>query len=420
MARSLLITNIGHLLMAEGGPGNRAAGRQLSQLPLQENAWLLAEEGRIKATGSMSACPSRATAVVDAEGGMVLPTWCDSHTHLVFAESREHEFVDRIKGLSYEEIARRGGGILNSAGKLQAASEASLFKTAWERLEEIIGYGTGAVEIKSGYGLTVAAELKMLRVVRALSEQSPIPIRATFLGAHALPLAYRGNREAYIRLVIDEMLPLIAGEGLADYIDVFCEKGFYSVDETVRIIEAGAEYGLKAKVHTNQFNSLGCIEACVDRGAVSVDHLEVVTDAELEYLKNGSTIPTLLPSAPFFIGGHYQPARRMIDAGLPVALASDYNPGSTPSGKMQFVLSLACLKCGMLPSEAIQAATINGASAMELGEDLGSLVPGKRASFILTPPVPGPDYLPYAFGSDLVQRVYIDGQLKVDKRWAMA
>ncbi|MEQ8704360.1 MAG: imidazolonepropionase [Phaeodactylibacter sp.] len=413
---TLLLRNIRFLVLAETAPQPAYSGRQMQNIPILEDAFLLIEDGRIMSFGSMEACPERADEVVDASGRAVLPAWCDSHTHLVFARSREEEFVDRIKGLSYEEIARRGGGILNSARRLQEASEEELFTDAWLRLKEIITYGTGAVEIKSGYGLTVKSELKMLRVIRRLRAKAPIPIKATFLGAHALPPAFKADRKAYLDLIVNEMLPRIADEGLADYVDAFCEKGFFTVEEMDRVMEAGARYGLKAKVHTNQFNSMGGINAAVARGAISVDHLEVVSDAEVEILKSGQTIPTLLPSAPFFIGGHYQPARKLIDAGLPVALATDYNPGSTPSGRMPFVLSLACIKCGMLPEETICAATINGARALELEAELGSIAKGKRGSFILTAPMPSLAFLPYSFGTDLIERVYIDGQCRVDKR----
>jgi imidazolonepropionase len=409
---TLLLRNIAQIWQTRDGN----AVLNMQELPSLENAYLLVEDGKIAAFGRMQECPERADHIVEAAGRHLFPTWCDSHTHIVFAQSREQEFVDRIKGMSYEEIARRGGGILNSARKLRETPEERLLESALERVEEIISYGTGAVEIKSGYGLSLESELKMLRVIRKIKEEAGIPVKATFLGAHALPPEYRDSRKAYVDLVVEQMLPQIVQEGLADYVDVFCEKGFFTVEETVRIIEAGAKHGLKAKVHTNQFNSLGCIEACVKHGALTVDHMEVVNEAEIESLKSGTTLPTLLPSAPFFIGGHYQPARRLLDAGLPVALATDYNPGSTPSGKMQFVLSLACIKCGMLPEEAINAATIMGAKAMEVEDTHGSIQVGKQASFFLTPPLPSLAYLPYAFGSDLVEQVYINGVLKADKR----
>ncbi len=405
-----LFKNIKTLVQAETSPRPVVKGSDMAQLPVIENAWLLVENDQILSFGEMLACPTKADQEIDVSGKMIFPCWCDSHTHLVFAGSREAEFVDRIKGLSYEEIAQRGGGILNSAKLLQITSEEELLEQALTRLQEIRGFGTGAVEIKSGYGLNTEAELKMLRVIRRLREQSDLTIKATFLGAHALPLAYRDNRKGYIDLIINEMLPKIADEGLADYIDVFCEKNFYTVAETERIIEAGAKYGLKAKIHTNQFNSLGCIEVCVMHNAVSVDHLEVLTDKEIEVLLKSDTMPTLLPSAPFFINDeHYPPARRMLEAGLPVALATDYNPGSTPSGRMPLVLSLACIKLRMTPEEAINAATINGARAMELEATHGSIAPGKIANLFITKEIPSAAYLPYAFGSDLIEQVFIKG-----------
>ncbi|HMQ47698.1 MAG TPA: imidazolonepropionase [Saprospiraceae bacterium] len=407
---SLLIRNIKTLVQASHTPLNLARGAEMQQLSLMENAFLLVEAGRISDFGPMADCPERADETLDASGRFLFPCWCDSHTHLVFAGSREAEFVDRIKGLSYEEIARRGGGILNSARRLRDCPEEELFESAARRLEEIQSYGTGAVEIKSGYGLSVEGELKMLRVIQRLKDWSKMPIKATFLGAHAFPAEYKENRTAYLRLIVEEMLPQIAGEGLADYIDAFCEKNFFSVAETEQVIEAGAKYGLKAKVHVNQFNSMGAIPMAVQHGALSVDHLEVVSEADIVALQSGHTIPTILPSAPFFLNDHYPPARQLIEAGLPIALASDFNPGSTPSGNMPFVLSLACIKCRLLPEEAINAATINGAAAMELDGELGSIELGKRASFFLTRPMPSLAYLPYAFGSNVVEWVFLDGK----------
>jgi imidazolonepropionase len=357
----------------------------------------------------MSECPATADTVLDATGRMVFPSWCDSHTHIVFAASREEEFVSRIKGLSYEEIAQQGGGILNSARRLQAASEDQLFEGAWERLQEVIGYGTGAIEIKSGYGLSLESELKMLRVIRRLRAVSPIPVKATFLGAHAVPAEYRERREDYIALIINEMLPAVAAEGLADYCDVFCDKGFFTVEETGRILQAAAQYGLQPKIHANELGYTGGVQAGIAAGAISVDHLEYTGDAEIEALLASTTLPTLLPSCAFFLGIPYGPARRMIDAGLPVVLATDYNPGSTPSGRMPFVISLACIKMKMLPEEAIQAATINGARAMELESSHGSIARGKVASFFITRPMPSLAYLPYAFGSDLVDTIVLNG-----------
>ncbi len=411
MNSSTLIYNI-HTLVQTLPPGIQLLrGADMQHLPLIRDAYLLIEGDRIAGYGPMSECPDRADRQIDAGGGMVFPCWCDSHTHLVFAGSREAEFVDRIRGLSYEEIARRGGGILNSARRLRETPEEVLVEQAWQRLEEVRAMGAGAIEIKSGYGLSEDSELKMLRVIRRLKEMSPMPIKATFLGAHALPAEYRDNREGYMQLLIERLLPQIAGEGLADYVDAFCEKNFFSVEETSRIIDAGARYGLKAKIHTNQFNSMGGIEACVSRGAVSVDHLEVLTDAEIDCLVSSQTIPTLLPSAPFFLNDeHYPPARRMLNAGLPVALATDYNPGTSPSGSMSFVASLACIKLRMTPEEALNAATINGAAAMELSTDCGSITPGKLANVFITKPIPSIAYLPYAFGSELVEKVLVRGE----------
>ena len=406
---TILIQHIQTLVQASKMPLGVVAGARMGELPVIDNAFLLIENDRIAGFGPMSEAPDRADALIDASGRLVFPSWCDSHTHLVFAGSRETEFVDRIRGLSYEEIARRGGGILNSARRLNDTPEAVLLEQALARLQEVQRYGTGAIEIKSGYGLSVEGELKMLRVIRALKNHSKMAIKATFLGAHALPPAYRENREGYLRLIEEEMLPQIAGEGLADYLDVFCEKNFFSPEETERLILAGLRFGLKAKIHTNQFNCLGGIETSVRHGAVSVDHLEVLTDTEIECLLAGNTMPTLLPGAPFFLNDHYPPARRMIEAGLPVALATDYNPGSSPSGKMAFVLTLACVKMRMTPEEAVNAATINGAAAMELEHTHGSIEQGKAANFFITKPMPSLAYLPYAFGSDLIEQVFVGG-----------
>lgn len=412
MPNSLLIKNIQELVQTEETPRTTPVpGSQLAQLPSITGAYLLVEGDRIKDFGKMADCPDRADQVLDAAGRMVFPSWCDSHTHLVFAKSREEEWVDRIKGLSYEEISNRGGGILNSARRLQETAEEVLFEQAWERLEEVKNYGTGLIEIKSGYGLTVESELKMLRVIRRLKEKSNVGIKATFLGAHSIPMEFRnGNRQGYIDLIINEMLPQIAGEGLADYMDVFCEKVAFSVAEMEQVLAAGAKYGLKPKVHVNQFYCLGGIAAAIKNGAVSVDHLEVVDDDDIAALKNSNTIPTLLPSAPFFLNDHIPPARKLIDADLPVALASDFNPGTTPSGRMSFVLSLACIQMRMLPEEAINAATINGAFALESAGEFGSIARGKKANFFITKPMPSVAYLPYAFGSDLVEKVFLKGK----------
>lgn len=407
---SILIQNIKSLVQITE-PNTPIKGKNMRALQTIEDAWLLIEGEQIKDFGTMEHGPDKAEQVIDASGKMVFPSWCDSHTHLVFAGSREGEFEDRINGLSYEEIARRGGGILNSASRLQDTSEADLLEQAKVRLEEVKSYGTGAIEIKSGYGLSTDAELKMLRVIRSLKASADLTIKSTFLGAHALPIAYKENRQAYIRLLIDDMLPKIAAEGLADYIDVFCEKVAFSVEETIQIIEAGDKYGLKPKIHTNQFNCMGGIQAAVQHGAISVDHLEVINEEEINCLLDSNTIGTLLPSAPFFINDHYPPARQMLDAGMAIALATDFNPGSTPSGRMPFVLSLACIKMRMAPEEAINAATINGAFAMELGATHGSIAKGKVANLFITKSIPSIAYLPYAFGSDLIDQVILKGKI---------
>ena len=409
---SSIIRNIGTLTHADNQMPSLLKGAAMQEIATLDNAYVLIEAGKIAAWGPMSECPERAGTVIDAEGGYVMPCWCDSHTHLVFAAAREQEFVYRLQGLSYHEIAAKGGGILNSARRLQAMSEEALLSAAYERLQEVIKTGTGAIEIKSGYGLTVEAELKMLRVIRRLKELTDIPVKATFLGAHAMPMEFKENREGYLDLILNTMLPQIADEGRADYIDVFCEKGFYSVEEMERILEAGARYGLVGKVHTNQFNCMGGIQAAVKHKARSVDHLEVLNEEEIACLRNSETIATLLPSAPFFLNDdHFPPARELINAGVPVALATDYNPGTTPSGRMPFVLSLACIKLRMLPEEAINAATINGAYAMDLQEEMGSISVGKRANLIITKAMPSLAYLPYAFGSDVVQKVLVNGVL---------
>lgn len=388
-------------------------GKELAELPSLENAWLLVENGIIAAFGEMKDLPPSLAEIqdtVDASGQLLLPCWCDSHTHLVFAASREEEFVDKLKGLSYAQIAARGGGILNSAEKLSACSESELLRLAMGRLNEVMQLGTGAIEIKSGYGLSVEGELKMLRVIRKLKEISPIPVRATFLGAHTYPEKFKSDHQGYIDLITREMLPVIAGEGLADYIDVFCETGFFSPEETEKICLAGMAYGLKPRIHANQLNLSRGVQTGVKLGAVSVDHLETMDEASIQALAASDTIGTLLPTAAFFLRIPFQPARQLIDAGCAVALASDYNPGSSPSGNMNLVVSMSCIAMKMLPEEAINAATVNGAFALELQEELGSISPGKKASLILTKPVPSLAYLPYSFGSNLVDRVMIGGE----------
>jgi imidazolonepropionase len=373
-------------------------------------AYLLVEEGIIKAFGPMADAPSIADEVVDATGKYLLPSFVDSHTHLVFAGSREMEFVERIKGTSYEEIINKGGGILNSAKKLADTSEEILYEQAMKRLQKVMALGTGAIEIKSGYGLSYEAELKILRVIKKIKQNSPIPVKATFLGAHAIPVEYRTRRQDYIDLLLNEILPVIAEEELADYIDVFCEAVAFSVDETREIIRAGKAHGLKAKIHTNQFNSMGGIELCIEEDAISVDHLEVMNDAEINKLAKSSVIGTMLPSAPFFLSDPYPKGRKMLDQGVALALASDYNPGSSPSGNMQLVIALACIKSGLLPEEALAAATINGAFALELQDQVGSIDIGKKANFLLTNEIPSIAFLPYSFGENVLDQVYVNGK----------
>lgn len=388
-------------------------GGALSNLPCIENAFLLIEDGIITDYGPMYELelkvPQLPKHIIDAQGQFVLPAWCDSHTHIVFAKSREEEFIDKLKGVSYAEIAAKGGGILNSARKLNEASEDELFNSAWKRLEEISKLGTGAVEIKSGYGLTVAGELKMLRVIKKLKEKSSLDIKATFLGAHTFPTEYKENHQGYIDSIINEMLPVIAAEKLADYIDVFCETGFFSPGEMETICKAGAAYGLKPKLHINQLNSIGGIESAIKLNAVSVDHLETMTETDIKNIAASSTIGTLLPTAAFFLRMAYQPARQLIDAGTAIALATDYNPGSSPSGNMNFVVALSCIQMKMLPEEAINAATINGAYAMELQNEVGSISIGKKANLIFTKPIPSLAYIPYSFGNNLIDKVMING-----------
>jgi len=407
----MLIKNIKSLVQVRDASHEQMIkGEAMGNLPTIDNAFLLIENERIADFGTMNDCPKYVGEIIDATGKMVFPTWCDSHTHLVFAGSREQEFVDRINGLTYEEITERGGGIHNSAKRLQLVTEDELYESAMTRLHEVRGFGTGAIEIKSGYGLTTESEMKMLRVAKRIKENTKMSVKTTFLGAHAIPLAYRDNRDAYIDLVIDEMLPKVVAEGLADYCDVFCEKGFFTIEETDKIIKAAAKYGIKSKIHANELYISGGVQVGVANQSISVDHLECMGDEEIEVLKDTVTMPTILPSTAFFLGLEYAPARKMIDAGLPVALASDYNPGSTPSGRMSFVLSLACLKMNMTPEEAINAATLNSAYAMELSDEVGSITKGKLANVFITKPMPSIAFLPYAFGSDLVETVILRGE----------
>ncbi len=388
-------------------------GKELENLPVIQNAFLIIEGGIIAEYGEMENIQRSTLKIhdqIDCTGQMVLPCWCDSHTHIVFEGSRENEFVEKIKGLSYAEIAESGGGILNSAAKLNATTEDELFNSAWQRLQEVSKLGTGAIEIKSGYGLTVNGELKMLRVIKRLKEKSPLSIKSTFLGAHAYPAEYRNSHDGYINLIINEMLPVIANEKLADYIDVFCENNFFSPEETEQICIAGKKYGLKPKLHVNQLNSIGGIEFGIKMNAVSLDHLETLNDKEIELLSKWNGICTLLPTAAFFLRMPFQPSRKLIETGCAVALASDYNPGSSPGGNMNFVISLGCIQMKMLPEEAINAATINGAYAMELGDQLGSITVGKKANLIFTRRIPSLAYLPYSFATNLIDKVMINGE----------
>lgn len=408
---SLLITNIRQLVNVRAHTA-LLRGSELAALPGIDNAYLLIEDDVIAAYGRMEELKNShqpPAPVVDARGAFVMPAWCDSHTHLVFVASREEEFVDKIKGMSYAEIAAKGGGILNSARKLNEASEETLFNQAWKRLEEVGQLGTGAIEIKSGYGLTVEGELKMLRVIKKLKERSSLSIKATFLGAHTYPPEYRNHHQGYIDHIIQDMLPVIAREKLADYIDVFCEEGFFTPEETETICRAGMAYGLKPKIHANQLHLSGGTQVGVKLGAISVDHLETMDEAAIGALARSNTIGTLLPTAAFFLRMPFQPARALIDAGCAIALASDFNPGSSPSGNMNLVVAMSCIQMKMLPEEAINAATLNGAYAMELGHELGSITPGKKANLILTKPIPSLAYYPYAFGANLIDKVMIKG-----------
>lgn len=413
MGSTTLIIHIQQLVSARD-EDHLLRGCDLADLPVINDAFLLIEDGFIVDMGHMYELelkvPQRPAHVIDASGQWVLPAWCDSHTHMVFAKSREEEFIDKIRGMSYAEIAAKGGGILNSARKLQETSEDDLFNMAWKRLQDCSKLGTGAIEIKSGYGLTVDAELKMLRVIKRLREKSSVSIKSTFLGAHTYPIMYKDDHRGYIDSIINDMLPVIASEKLADYIDVFCENGFFSPEDMETICLAGAAVGLKPKLHVNQLNSIGGIEKAISLKALSVDHLETMTDEDTRMLAASSTIGTLLPTAAFFLRMDYQPARKLIDAGAAIALASDFNPGSSPSFNMNFVVALSCIQMKMLPEEAINAATLNGAYAMELNHELGSIRIGKMANLIFTQPMPSLAYMPYAFGTNPVKHVMIKGE----------
>lgn len=411
-AMSTLIYNIGLLVQVRDEPVSFVAGKEMSVLPVIRDAWLLMENDIIEAYGTMDNKPVTGdhTREIDACGGFVFPSFCDSHTHIVYAGSREIEYIDKIKGLSYEEIAQRGGGILNSAERLHNTTEEELFSQAMTRVREITAFGTGAVEIKSGYGLTTADELKMLRVIRRIKRETPLTVRATFLGAHAMPARFREDRKGYIDLIVNEMIPAVAAERLADFIDVFCDKGFFTIEETDRILSAGAVYGLIPKMHANELDYSGGIQLGVRHKALSVDHLEFTGDEEIAALRGSGTMPTLLPGAAFFLGMTDPPARKMIGAGLPLALASDYNPGSSPSGNMKFIMSLGCIRLRMLPEEVINAVTVNSAYAMGVSEMHGSITAGKKASLFITDRIPSYEYMPYAYGSHLVSRVFLNGE----------
>lgn len=408
----LLVKNIAKIVGLDEDRRVRAFGKNMDYVQTLDDAWLVAEDGRIADYGVMATVPSEEAfdSVVDAEGGMLFPSFCDSHTHLVYAGSREQEFVDKIHGLSYEEIARRGGGILNSADRLHETSEDELYAQAMERVREVALKGTGAVEIKTGYGLTVEDELKMVRVIRRVKESVPLEVKVTFLGAHAVGRAYQGRQDEYVDLVCRDMIPLVAQEGVVDFIDVFCDKGFFTIEQTRRILEVGYKHSFTPKIHANELDFSGGVQLGVEMGALSVDHLECSGKAEIEALKGSDTIATLLPGAAFFLGMNYPPARDMIAANLGVALASDYNPGSSPSGDMRMVMALAATQMRMTPNEALNAATINGAYAMQLSRGYGSIVRGKVANFFLTKPMSSPEFLVYAYTTPLISRVFLRGE----------
>jgi len=408
----LVLKNIDSLLIAEQEPDSWVSGKRMASVNVLHDAWLAIENGNIACFGEGEVIPFADDEVLDCKGGMVMPAFCDSHTHLVYAGSREQEYEDKIRGLSYEEIAKRGGGILNSAKLLSETSEDELFEQSLPRALQIIKSGTGAVEIKSGYGLNTRDELKMLRVIRRIAEETELTVRSTFLGAHAVPAKYKSDQDKYVRLVIEEMLPAVAEEGLADYIDVFCDRGFFTVEQTGRILEAGAKYGLLPKIHANELDHSGGVQVGVEHQARSVDHLEFVGEEELKALKGSTTMPTILPGASLFLGLSYAPARLMIEAGLPVALASDYNPGSSPSGNMELVMSLGIIQLKMLPFEVLNAVTRNGAYAMGLEETHGSITPGKMANLIITEPMPGFGFMPYAYGSSQINKVILNGKIQ--------
>ncbi len=412
-----LIINIKQLIQVEESPRQFVAGEAMAHLGIISDAYLLVEDERIAGFGPMKELDTEAIYAhgdeikeIDASGRLVMPCYCDSHTHLVYAGSREIEYIDKIRGLSYEEIAKRGGGILNSAERIRKASEEELFEAAFGRIQEIAGFGTGAVEIKSGYVLDTESELKMLRVIRRLKNETPLLIKSTFLGAHAVPAEYKGRQTEYVNLIINEMIPMVANEELADYIDVFCDKGFFTVEDTDRMLNAGMKYGMRPKIHANELDYSGGVQVGVKYDALSVDHLEYIGDEEIKSLMNSETMPTVLPGAAFFLNMPYSPVRKMIDAGLPVALASDYNPGSSPSGNMKFIMSLGCINYKMLPEEVVNATTINTAYAMGVQQETGSIAVGKLANFYITTPLPGIEYLPYAYTANVIETIFLKGE----------
>ena len=412
-----LVINIKQLVQVEDTPCSCKAGKDMARVGIIPDAYLLVEDEKIAGFGKMEDLNRESIYAngdtikeIDASGRLVMPCYCDSHTHLVYAGSREIEYIDKIRGLSYEEIAKRGGGILNSAERIRHASEEELFQSAYERIQEIAGFGTGAVEIKSGYGLDTESELKMLKVIRRLKAETPLLIKSTFLGAHAVPAEYKGRQTEYVDLIINEMIPTIAGEELADYIDVFCDKGFFTVEDTDRILNAGMKYGMRAKIHANELDYSGGVQVGVKYNAISVDHLEYIGEEEISALLGSETMPTVLPGAAFFLNMPYSPVRKMIEAGLPVALASDYNPGSSPSGNMKFVMSLGCINYKMLPEEVINATTLNSAYAMGVQEEAGSIAVGKLANFYITSPLPGIEYIPYAYTANIVEATFLRGK----------
>lgn len=406
-----LIKNIKELVQVERNPRLRVCGTDMAHMETVKDAYLIVNDGRFEAFGTMNELGEQTfDEEIDAKGRMVFPSFCDSHTHLVYAGSREIEYIDKIRGLSYDEIAKRGGGILNSAKRVQEATEEQLYDDAMLRLEQIMAYGTGAVEIKSGYGMTTEAEMKMLRVIRRLKEHSPLTIKSTLLGAHGIPMEYRGRQEQFVDKVINEMIPQAAAEGLADYIDVFCDAGFFTVEDTERMLEAGAKYGMRPKIHANEMACSGGIQVAVKYNALSCDHLEYTGDAEIASLLGSETMPTVLPGAAFFLNMQHAPVRKMMEAGLGVAMASDFNPGSSPSGNMQLVLSFACVNYKMLPEEAIHATTINSGYAMGVSDKLGSIAIGKTANFYITQPIPTYEFMPYSYGDNKVWRAFLNGK----------